>query len=50
MANTFGTDILIQAPDPKSAAAFYVKHLGFSITPETPMLSLHGHHINFFMA
>ena len=49
MANTFGTDILIQAPDPKSAAAFYVKHLGFSITAETPMLSLHGHHINFFI-
>jgi len=49
MANTFGTDILIQAPDPKSAAAFYVKHLRFKITGETPMLSLHGQHINFFI-
>jgi predicted enzyme related to lactoylglutathione lyase len=49
MANSFGTDILIQAPDPKSAAAFYVKHLGFKITAETPMLSLHGQHINFFI-
>ena len=49
MANTFGTDILIQAPDPKSAAAFYVKHLGFTITGEKPMLSLHGQHINFFI-
>jgi len=32
MANTFGSDILIQAPDPKTAAAFYVKQLGFTIT------------------
>jgi predicted enzyme related to lactoylglutathione lyase len=50
MANTFGTDILIQAPDPKSAAQFYVKQLGFSVTDETPdMLSLHGDHINLFI-
>ena len=41
MANSFGTDILIQAPDPKSAAAFYVECLGFEITEETPqMISL----------
>ena len=50
MANSFGTDILIQAPDPKSAAAFYVQQLGFEITGETPnMMSLHGKHINLFI-
>lgn len=50
MANTFGTDILIQAPDPKKAALFYVKHLGFEITGEQPeMFSLHGSHINLFI-
>ena len=37
MANSFGTDILIQAPDPKKAAAFYVDQLGFSVTGEKPM-------------
>ena len=50
MANSFGTDILIQAEDPKNAASFYVKQLGFEITDETPQLvSLHGNHINFFI-
>ena len=50
MANSFGTDILIQAPDPKSAAAFYVSQLGFAVTGETPeMVSLHGDHINLFI-
>ena len=50
MANKFGTDILIQAPDPKQAALFYVKQLGFEITDEQPnMISLHGEHINFFI-
>ncbi|MGB6944717.1 MAG: VOC family protein [Bryobacteraceae bacterium] len=50
MANSFGTDILIQAPDPKSAASFYVEKLGFTITGETPnMISLHGEHINLFI-
>ena len=50
MANTFGTDILIQAQDPSSAAAFYVEQLGFTITGETPdMISLHGPHINLFI-
>jgi catechol 2,3-dioxygenase-like lactoylglutathione lyase family enzyme len=50
MANRFGTDILIQAPDPKNAALFYVNQLGFEITDETPnMISLHGDHINFFI-
>jgi hypothetical protein len=28
MANSFGSDILIQAPDPKQAALFYVEQLG----------------------
>ncbi|MGD0732451.1 MAG: VOC family protein [Terracidiphilus sp.] len=50
MANTFGTDILIQAPDPGKAAAFYVEHLGFEITAKDPqMISLHGAHINLFI-
>jgi predicted enzyme related to lactoylglutathione lyase len=49
MANSFGTDILIQAPDPKKAAAFYVEQLGFEITGETPMLALHGANINLFI-
>jgi hypothetical protein len=50
MANTFGSDILIQAEDPKSAASFYVDHLGFEITDEKPhMIGLHGKHINLFI-
>ena len=50
MANTFGTDILIQAQDPKNAASFYVEQLGFAITEEAPnMISLHGGHINLFI-
>jgi catechol 2,3-dioxygenase-like lactoylglutathione lyase family enzyme len=50
MANSFGKDILIQAPDPKKAASFYVDHLGFEITGEEPqMISLHGRNINLFI-
>jgi len=50
MANTFGSDVLIQAKDPKRAAAFYVKQLGFEITGTMPdMISLHGNHINLFI-
>ncbi len=50
MANSFGADILIQAPDPKSAAAFYVQALGFEVTGEQPnMISLHGPNINLFI-
>jgi hypothetical protein len=50
MGNRFGTDILIQAQDPKSAASFYVTQLGFEITGETPnLISLHGAHINLFI-
>ena len=50
MANTFGTDILIQAPDPKAAAKFYVQQLGFEITDDNPkMMALHGENINLFI-
>jgi hypothetical protein len=50
MANSFGTDILIQAPDPKSAAAWYGESLGFEITGESAeMMSLHGKCINLFI-
>ena len=50
MANSFGADILIQSSDPESAAKFYVGHLGFEITEETPnMISLCGKHINLFI-
>ena len=50
MANSFSTDILIQAEDPRKAASFYVEQLGFEITDEVPhMVSLHGEHINLFI-
>jgi hypothetical protein len=50
VANKFGTDILIQAQDPKAAASFYVGQLGFEVTGEAPsMISLHGEHINLFI-
>ena len=50
MANTFGTDILIQAEDPRAAAAFYVSQLGFGITDETPnMIELRGRNINLYI-
>ncbi|MFZ0798076.1 MAG: hypothetical protein WAM98_09840, partial [Terriglobales bacterium] len=50
MANSFGTDILIQAEDPMKAAEFYVKELGFEITDKNPrMIGLHGENINLFI-
>jgi catechol 2,3-dioxygenase-like lactoylglutathione lyase family enzyme len=50
MANAFNRDILIQAQDPKSAAAFYVDVLGFEVTAEEPnLISLHGRHISLFI-
>ena len=50
MGNSFGTDIIIQSPDAKKAAAFYVEHLGFEITDPNPkMIGLHGKHINLFI-
>jgi hypothetical protein len=50
VGNSFGTDILIQAPDPSEAASFYVKQLGFEITDNNPkMIGLHGKNINLFI-
>lgn len=49
MGNRFGTDILIQAPDPQAAADFYVEQLGFSITAREPMFELKGPHINLYI-
>lgn len=49
MANSFGTDIIIQTPDPAAAARFYVDVLGFEVTGEEPMMSLRGDHINLFI-
>jgi hypothetical protein len=50
MANGFGTDILIQAPNPAEAARFYVERLGFQVTEETPeLISLCGEHINLYI-
>lgn len=49
MGNTFGTDIIIQSPDPESAAAFYVEQLGFTVTGREPMLELAGKHINLYI-
>ena len=50
MANTFGTDALIQSPDPQAAASFYVRNLGFEISGQTPdLMSPHGSHINLFI-
>ena len=50
MPNKFGSDILMQAKDPKKAAQFYVKQLGFEITDDNPkMVGLHGKHINLFI-
>jgi hypothetical protein len=50
MANSFGTDILIQSPDPKSASQFYVTQLGFEITETKPhMIILNGKPIDLFI-
>lgn len=49
MANSFGTDILIQAPDPAAAARFYVEQLGFTLTADAPLLELKGPHINLYI-
>lgn len=43
MGNKFGADILIQAVDPKAAAAFYTGEPGFAIDEDTPhMIALRG--------
>jgi catechol 2,3-dioxygenase-like lactoylglutathione lyase family enzyme len=49
MANSFGADIIIQTPDPKAAATFYVDLLGFEVTAEEPMIGLRGDNINLFI-
>jgi hypothetical protein len=50
MANKFGADILIQSPDPRSAATFYVDQPGFGITDPNPeMIALCGKHINLYI-
>jgi catechol 2,3-dioxygenase-like lactoylglutathione lyase family enzyme len=49
MGNRFGSDILIQAPDPQAAADFYVQQLGFTVTAREPMLELKGPHINLYI-
>jgi len=50
MANTFGAVILIQSPDPKAAARFYVEQLGFEITdPNLQMLAIRGPNINLYI-
>lgn len=50
MANSFGSDILIQSEDPQRAARFYVEVLGFEIDDHNPgMLGLHGSRINLFI-
>ena len=50
MPNTFGKDILIQAPDALKAAAFYVEQLGFEITDPNPqMVGLRGPNINLYI-
>jgi catechol 2,3-dioxygenase-like lactoylglutathione lyase family enzyme len=50
MSNSFGTDILLQAQDPKAAAAFYVEQLGFRVDAETEdLITVHGPHINLYI-
>jgi hypothetical protein len=50
MANSFGTDILIQAEDPKAAASFYIERLGFKIEAETEdLITIRGPHINLYI-
>lgn len=50
MGNRFGADILIQAVDPKAAAAFYTGEPGFAIDEDTPhMIALRGNHISLFI-
>jgi hypothetical protein len=50
MANSFGTDILIQADDPEKAADFYISKLGFTITDSpSNVIGLRGPHINLFI-
>ena len=50
MANSFGKDILIQAPDPAKAAAFYVEQLAFTVSDPNPkMMALEGKNTNLYI-
>ncbi len=50
MANSLGTDIIIETPDPEAAAGFYQEALGFSVTGGGPeMLHIEGENINFYI-
>ena len=49
LANSFGTDILIQSPDARRFAQFYVEQLGFEISSQAPMIELKGARINLYM-
>gem|GEM_PF-4139398 len=50
MANSFGTDILLQAEDPKAAAAFYTEQLGFEVTSESDeLIAIRGPHITLYI-
>jgi len=50
MANGFGTDILLQSPDPKETARFYVEQLGFAVTDETDnLIELAGPNIDLYI-
>ena len=50
MSNQFGTDIIIRTANPKEAAAFYVKNLGFEVTDQAAdMISIRGANINLFI-
>jgi len=50
MANSFNKDILLQAPDPEIAAAFYIRELGFTVTGRsTDLISLEGPQINLYI-
>ncbi len=49
MANSFGSDILIQVPDAQKAATFYVKNFGFAVTSETPVIEMKGKNITLYI-
>ena len=50
MANSLGTDVLIQTEDPIAAARFYIDQLDFQVTGQTDdVINLHGNHINLFI-
>jgi hypothetical protein len=48
MANKFGSDMLIQAEDPEKPPPSTC-NISDSISLPTPMIGLHGNHINLFI-